>query len=247
MIPIGDDNRDRRTKPVVTWAIIAANLLVFVFIQGFGTNVVFTNTYAMVPAEILSGKDVVTQDQAVRERTTGRRFLIPGLQETPVPVYLTILISLFMHAGIAHIAGNMLYLAVFGDNIEDRIGHVRYLLFYLAAGVAAALAHVLVSRIAGSDLTTPTIGASGAISGVMGAYILLFPKRRIRVLMSWWVVPVPAVIAVGLWFVFQLINGLGYLGGGSGGGVAYAAHIGGFIFGLATIKLWELGRPARAY
>jgi membrane associated rhomboid family serine protease len=246
MIPIGDDNSDRRTKPVVTWAIIAVNVLVFVLFQRFGNNDLFINAYAMVPAEIISGRDVVTADQAVRDRITGQRYLLPGLQETPVPVYLTILFSMFMHAGIAHIAGNMLYLAIFGDNIEDRLGHVRYLLFYLAAGVAASLAHVLVTKIAGSDLTTPTIGASGAISGVMGAYILLFPRRRIRVLLSFWVVPVPAVIAVGLWFAFQIISGLGYLGGGSGGGVAYAAHIGGFLFGLATVKLWTLGRPARA-
>ncbi len=243
MIPIGDDNRDRRLTPFVTWGIIALNVFVFVFLQGFGTNLRFTYAYAAVPAEILSGKDIVTPDRTVVDPDTGRRFLLPGLQRTPVPVFLTIFISLFMHAGIAHILGNMLYLFVFGDNVEDRLGHFRFLLFYLFCGVAAALAQVYVTELTGGNLSIPSLGASGAISGVLGAYLLLFPRRRVRVLVfSFFPAQVPALYAVGFWFLFQLINGLGYLGGGTGGGVAYAAHIGGFLAGLITVPLWAVGR-----
>jgi membrane associated rhomboid family serine protease len=157
-----------------------------------------------------------------------------------------------MHGGIAHIFGNMLFLFIFGDNIEDRIGHFRYLIFYLVCGVLAGLAHVVTTvAFAGGDqasLLVPSLGASGAISGVLGAYLLLFPTRRVTVLISWFVTQVPAFIAIGLWFVFQLISGLGMLGSGSQrGGVAYAAHIGGFIAGLLLIKVFEIGRPPTGY
>lgn len=229
---------------MVTWALIALNVIVFVFFQGFGRNEKFTYAYSTVPQEILTGTDIVTRDRVVIDRATGQREVMPGLQPTPVPVYLTILISMFMHAGIAHIAGNMLFLFVFGDNVEDRLGRGRYLLFYLFCGIAAELAHVFVSRATGANLLIPSLGASGAISGVLGAYLLLFPRKRVRVLFSWWVSNVPAVVVVGVWFLFQVINGLGYLGGGTGGGVAYAAHVGGFIAGFATVKLWAIGRPA---
>ena len=142
MIPIGDDNRDRRTTPFITWALIAVNVFVFAYFQGFGTNERFTYAYATVPAEILSGKDIVTPDRVFMDRSTGHRYLVPGLQPTPVPVFLTIFISMFMHAGLAHILGNMLYLLIFGDNVEDRLGHFRYLLFYLFCGAVASLAQV---------------------------------------------------------------------------------------------------------
>jgi membrane associated rhomboid family serine protease len=155
---------------------------------------------------------------------------------------------MFMHGGIAHIFGNMLFLWIFGDNIEDRLGHFRYLIFYLVCGVLAGLAHVFSTVAFAGDnpasLLVPSLGASGAISGVLGAYLLLFPMRRVIVLVSWFVTAVPAFIAIGLWFVFQLISGLGMLGSGSQqGGVAYAAHIGGFLAGLALIKVFEIGRP----
>jgi membrane associated rhomboid family serine protease len=194
----------------------------------------------------------VTADQTVTDPSSGQRTSVPGLGVTPISVYLTLIVSMFMHGGFAHLAGNMLYLFVFGDNVEDRIGRVRFLLFYLFCGVVASLAHVLASKWTGQDLAVPSLGASGAISGVLGAYLLLFPKRRVRVIAIWFIVAVPAWAAVGIWFVFQLINGLGYLGGGTGGGVAYAAHVGGFVAGLATIKLWDLAsraprRPAARY
>jgi membrane associated rhomboid family serine protease len=157
-----------------------------------------------------------------------------------------------MHGGIAHIFGNMLFLFIFGDNIEDRVGHIRYLIFYFVCGVLAGLAHVFSTVIFAGDnassLLMPSLGASGAISGVLGAYILLFPTKRVTVLLSWFVTQVPAFVAIGLWFVFQLISGLGVLGSGSQqGGVAYAAHIGGFIAGLALIKIFEIGRPSSNY
>jgi membrane associated rhomboid family serine protease len=248
MIPIGDDNRDRRTTPVVTWGLIALNIFVFVFLQGFGSNLRFTYAYSTVPAEILSGKDVVTQDRVGMDPQTRQRYLIPGLQRTPVSVYLTILVSMFMHAGVAHILGNMLYLFIFGDNVEDRLGHGRFLLFYLFCGIAAALAQVFSTKLTGGNLYVPSLGASGAISGVLGAYLLLFPRRRVRVLVfTFFVAQMPAIFVVGFWFVFQIISGMGYLGGasrggGAGGGVAYAAHIGGFLVGLFTVVFWTIGR-----
>ncbi len=246
MIPIGDDNRDRTTTPWLTWVLIAANVIVFAFFQGFGTNDRFTYAYSTVPQEILSGRDIVTADRAAVDRSTGERFLVPGLQPTPVPVYLTLIISMFMHAGWAHILGNMLFLFVFGDNVEDRLGKPRFLLFYLFCGVVASLAQVMLAAATHRGLLVPSLGASGAISGVLGAYLLLFPRKRVRILMFFSVISVPALVAVGLWFVFQLVSGLGYLGGSSTGGVAYAAHVGGFVAGLATVKLWAIGRRARS-
>jgi membrane associated rhomboid family serine protease len=244
MIPIGDDNTDRRSTPVVTWGIIALNVLVFVLFQGCGTNDRFTYAWSTVPQEILTGKDLVTADRTVTDPSSGQRYLEPGFGVTPISVYLTLLVSMFMHGSFAHIAGNMLYLFIFGDNVEDRIGRLRFLLFYLFCGVVASLAQVFVTSWTGQDLSIPSLGASGAISGVLAAYLMLFPRRRVRVIAIWFLVAVPAWVAVGIWFVFQIISGLGYLGGGTGGGVAYAAHVGGFVAGLATIRLWA--RPRRA-
>jgi membrane associated rhomboid family serine protease len=153
---------------------------------------------------------------------------------------------MFMHGGIAHIFGNMLFLWIFGDNLEDRLGHVRYLVFYLVCGVIASLAHVFTTVALSSnpnELLVPSLGASGAISGVLGGYILLYPHKRVRAILFNVLTSVPAWVAVGLWFVFQLISGLGMLGGGSQqGGVAYAAHIGGFIAGLLLVKIFDIGR-----
>ena len=252
LFPIADDNYDRRTTPVVNYLLILTNVLVFVFLQGLGTNERFTYAFSTVPAEIVTGTDIVTRDRVVVQPFTGQRLEMPGLQKTPIPVYLTLITSMFMHGGIAHIFGNMLFLFIFGDNIEDRLGHFRYLIFYLVCGVLAGLAHVFatVASAGGNEasLLVPSLGASGAISGVLGAYLLLFPTRRVTVLISWFVTQVPAFIAIGLWFVFQLISGLGMLGSGSQrGGVAYAAHIGGFIAGLALIKVFLIGRPRESY
>ena len=248
LFPIADENSDRRSTPWVNYALILANIFVFVFLQGLGSNDRFTYAFSTVPAEIITGRDIVTPDRIVVEPMTGQRLAIPGLQPTLIPVWLTLITSMFMHGGIAHIFGNMLFLFIFGDNIEDRLGHIRYLIFYFVCGVLAGLAHVFSTAIFAGDnfgsMLVPSLGASGAISGVLGAYILLFPTKRVTVLLSWFVTQVPAFVAIGLWFVFQFISGLGMLGSGSQqGGVAYAAHIGGFIAGLALIKIFEIGRP----
>jgi len=246
VLPLYDDNSDRTITPLVNYAIIAANILVFVFLQQLGTNEHFTYAFSTVPGEILTGHDIVTSSRVLVDPVTGQRLQIPGLEATPLSVYLTLFTSMFMHGGIAHIAGNMLFLWIFGDNIEDRLGHVRYVIFYLVCGVIASLAHVFTTGLfATSDnsLLIPSLGASGAISGVLGGYLLLHPTRRVTVILFRFLTDVPAYVAIGLWFVFQLISGLGILGGGSQqGGVAYAAHIGGFIAGLVLIKFFDMGR-----
>ena len=247
VFPLYDDNSDRTITPVVNYALIAANILVFVFLQQLGTNDHFTYAFSTVPLEIISGHDVVTPSRVLIDPVTGQRLLIPGLEPTPFSVYLTLLTSMFMHGGIAHIGGNMLFLWIFGDNVEDRLGHVRYLIFYLLCGLIASLAHVFTTAALATDsssMIVPSLGASGAISGVLGGYILLYPKRRVTVILFRFLTDVPAYVAIGIWFAFQLISGLGMLGGGSQqGGVAYAAHVGGFIAGLVLIKIFDRGRP----
>ena len=248
IFPIGDDNTGRVTVAYVNYILIAINLIVFIFLQGLGSNDRFTYAFSTVPQEIVTGRDITTSDRVVEEPVTHQRMEIPGLQPTPGSVYLTLLTSMFMHGGIAHIFGNMLFLWIFGDNLEDRLGHLRYAVFYLVCGVLASLAHVF-STVAlssnASSLLVPSLGASGAISGVLGGYILLFPHNRVNVIMLRIVTTVPAYVALGLWFVFQFVSGLGMLGGGAQeGGVAYAAHIGGFIAGLALVKFFAIGRAA---
>jgi membrane associated rhomboid family serine protease len=248
VFPIGDDNSGRQTTPVVNYLLIAANVLVFVFFQGLGSNDRFTYAWSTVPAEIVSGRDYTTPDRVVRVEPTNQRMQIPGLQPTPGSVYLTLLTSMFMHGGLMHLFGNMLFLWIFGDNLEDRLGRVRYLVFYLLCGILASLAHVfstLAFSEGGSGMLVPSLGASGAISGVLGGYILLYPHNRVHVLLFRVFTTVPAYVALGLWFLFQFVSGLGILGGGAQeGGVAYAAHIGGFIAGLVLVKFFALGRAA---
>lgn len=246
VFPLYDDDSDRTITPFVNYALIAVNILVFVFLQQLGNNDRFTYAFSTVPQEIVTGRDIRTDDRILEDPFTGQRLLIPGLQATPFSVYLTLLFSMFMHGGIAHIAGNMLFLWIFGDNVEDRMGHVRYLIFYLVCGVLASLSHVFATVIFATDrgsLLIPSLGASGAISGVLGGYILLYPTRRVTVILFRFLTDVPAYVAIGIWFAFQLISGLGILGGGSQqGGVAYAAHVGGFIAGLLLVKVFTIGR-----
>jgi membrane associated rhomboid family serine protease len=147
-----------------------------------------------------------------------------------------------MHGGVVHLLGNMLFLWIFGDNVEDDLGHARYTAFYLLCGVVASLCHVLVS-FRGDSALVPSLGASGAISGVLGGYLVLHPRRRVHVIVVRVLTQVPAVVAIGLWFAFQVISSLA--AGASGGGVAYAAHIGGFVAGLALVKLFAAGREIR--
>lgn len=236
-LPIGDDNRDRQSIPIVNYLLILINILVFFFLQHWGQDAHFTMGYVTVPKEILTGQDIITPDYYVNNPYNGDQILQPGLQASPHPVFITLITSMFLHGGVAHLLGNMLYLWICGDNVEDALGHVNYLLFYLVCGVLAGLAHVFATQFLGQDTLTPCLGASGAISGVLAGYMLLFPRKRIH----FWIffiftISLPAVLAVGLWFVFQVIDGLGVLGGDQAGGIAYAAHIGGFIAGLLLVK-----------
>lgn len=245
LLPIGDDNRDRKTFPFVNYLLIILNIFVFVYFQGFGTNVHFTFSYATIPAEILTGKDIVTESQLIADPVSGETFEMPGLQPTNIPVFLTLITAIFMHGGLAHLGGNMLYLWIFGDNVEDRLGHLNYLLFYLLCGVLAGLSHVISTFLFGQNLLTPSLGASGAISAILASYMILFPRKRIFVWMLFFVISVPAFLVVGLWFLFQVSNGLGALGGEQAGGVAYAAHIGGFIFGLLLVNRFKKYRSRK--
>jgi membrane associated rhomboid family serine protease len=243
VFPLYDDNTGRTTTPWVNYAFIALNIFVFVVLQRLGSDTSFTYSFSTVPQEIMTGTDVVTQSRIVEY--AGQEIRVPGLGPTWPSVYFTLLTSMFMHGGIAHIGGNMLFLWIFGDNIEDRLGHVRYAIFYLLCGLIASLAHVFTTAaFAGeqADMLVPSLGASGAISGVLGGYILLHPSRRVTVLLFRFLTQVPAWVAIGIWFAFQLISGLGMLGEGSQqGGVAYAAHIGGFVAGLVLIKFFDRG------
>jgi len=241
VLPIGDDNTGRRSKPVVNYVLIAINLMVFVFLQGLGSNELFTYAFSVVPQEIATGQDLV-RTVVIRDPMSEQVVGQIDLQPTPISVYLTLLTSMFMHGGIGHLLGNMLYLWIFGDNVEDDLGPIRYLTFYLICGLLASLAHVLSTFVFGGNPYIPSLGASGAISGVLGGYILFHPHRRVRVIMGRMLTEVPAFVAIGLWFVFQLIESLGILGGMQTGGVAYAAHIGGFVAGLALVRIFAIGR-----
>jgi membrane associated rhomboid family serine protease len=207
MLPIGDDNSSRRTFPGITYALVALNILFFIL-------------------ELNGGDDFI-----VRWSFMPSRFLA-----NPAGQFLTIFSAMFMHSGFMHIAGNMLYLWIFGDNVEDRFGHGTFLLFYLICGVAATFAQMAIDP--GSSI--PNLGASGAIAGVLGAYILLFPDRNVRVWLGFiWTISLPAIIVIGFWIVLQFFNGIGSIGDASLGGVAYMAHIGGFIAGLLMAWLFR--------
>jgi membrane associated rhomboid family serine protease len=222
MFPIGDDNRGARGTPLVTWALIAANVLVFLYQSTLDALQLqrFISTYGVIPAEIEHGHDL-----------------------------FTLLTSIFVHAGFAHIAGNMLFLWIFGDNIEQRFGRGLYLLFYVGCGLAASAAQIATNP--GS--TIPSVGASGAISGVMGAYVLLYPRNWVRVLVGlWWQTYVPAFVFLGIWFLMQFISGVVALNvqTAQSSGVAFWAHIGGFATGAAVavaLKPFRPGPPPGPY
>lgn len=219
MFPFRDHNPSRRT-PYVTWGLIALNIIIFALYSPLlGDDVAlsqFFDEWAMVPREIVSG-------------------YAPQ----------TLVTSMFLHAGLMHLGGNMLFLWIYGDNIEDTLGHVMFLAFYLACGLAAGVAHIIADT--GSNI--PTVGASGAIAGVMGAYLLLFPKAKIDIavifIVFFKVFTLPAFVVLGIWMGLQLFSGLGSTG--AGGGVAYWAHIGGFIAGIVFILPWWLRHGAKQY
>lgn len=208
MMPLGDDNSLRKTTPVVTYALIILNILFFLAEINFGEE--FINRWAFIP----------------------QRFSANPITET-----LTIFTSMFMHAGLLHLVGNMLYLWIFGDNVEDRIGRIKYLLLYFLSGIAATFAQYLFS----SQSNIPQVGASGAIAGILGAYILFFPGQKVRVLVGQSIVAMQSIIVIGFWFFLQLVSGAGSMYATQDtGGVAYMAHVGGFVAGLAVAFLFRI-------
>jgi membrane associated rhomboid family serine protease len=214
MFPIGDDNSSRRTVPLVTYALIALNVLFFLVELSGGDA--FIMKWAFIPSRFLAN---------------------PGAD------FLTLFTSMFMHAGWVHLGGNMLYLWIFGDNVEDRFGHMKFAIFYLLCGLAATFAQLAFS--VGSKV--PNLGASGAIAGVLAGYVLLFPQGKIRVLQGQQVVQVPALIVIGLWIVLQFFSGIGSIAQTADtGGVAYMAHIGGFIAGFVLTFLFRGSRGTQA-
>jgi membrane associated rhomboid family serine protease len=207
MMPIGDDDSSRRTVPYVTYGLIAANILFFV-LELFSGDA-FIEQWAFIPVRFLAN---------------------------PFAASLTLFTSMFMHAGWAHLLGNMLYLWIFGDNVEDRFGHVKFLIFYLICGLAATFGQLIFN----TGSTIPNLGASGAIAGVLGAYIVLFPQGKINVMQGQRAIQVPALIVIGLWFVLQFFSGIGSLSTTADtGGVAYMAHIGGFLAGILLTFLFR--------
>jgi len=222
MFPIGDEREPSGGMAFVTIALIVANILAFLIELG-QQNERALNSF-------IEAWGVVPREYAMRHD-------LPPL--IPFPFWTTLFTSMFLHGGWMHLGGNMLYLWIFGDNVERAMGSARYVAFYVVCGLAAGLAHIAFS----SGSSVPSIGASGAISGVLGGYLLLFPQNRVRVLTRGGIATVPAVYVLGFWIVIQLISGFGSIAQTSEtGGVAYMAHIGGFVAGLALVKVFAAGR-----
>lgn len=206
MLPIGDDDSGSRTVPLVTYALIVMNVLFFLVELSGGDA--FIMQWAFVPSRFLAN---------------------------PVGDFATLFTSMFMHAGWLHLGGNMLYLWIFGNNVEDRFGHAKFIIFYLLCGLGATFAQLMFSL--GSNV--PNLGASGAIAGVLGAYILMFPQGKVRVMQGQQVIQMPALIVIGFWIVLQLFSGIGSIAGAADtGGVAYMAHVGGFVAGFVLTFLF---------
>jgi membrane associated rhomboid family serine protease len=213
MLPIGDDNSARRITPIVTYVLIALNALMF-FLE-LNNGEAFIQRWAFVPSRFMAD---------------------------PIGEFVTLFTSMFMHAGWAHLLGNMLYLWIFGDNVEDRLGHGLYLVFYILCGLAATFAQLAISL--GSEVAN--VGASGAIAGVLGAYLIMFPRGRVNVLLGRFVTPMSALIVIGFWIVLQIFSQISVFSAGSQeqGGVAYMAHIGGFVAGVVLTFLLGANRRA---
>jgi membrane associated rhomboid family serine protease len=226
MLPIGDDEGSAQGARIVTIALIALNVLAFFLELGQGSEGAlqsFITSWGVVPREYSVGHDIP-----------------PTI---PLPYWSTLITSMFLHGGWMHLGGNMLYLWIFGDNLERVMGAAKYAVFYLVCGIAAGLAHIL---FAGGS-TVPSVGASGAISGVLGGYLLMFPQNRVKVLTRGGVASVPAIVVLGMWIVIQLVSQLGSIAQTSeGGGIAYMAHIGGFVAGMALVKLFATRQLATA-
>lgn len=221
--PISDDDRELNGPAIVTYALLAANLAIFVCQI---SNPDFTYGYSVIPREITTGEDLVG---TIRIESPNREPVEIPQTQGPSPIWLTLFSSMFMHAGFAHIATNMLYLWIFGDNVEHRFGWKKFLLFYLAAGLAASAVQIALNP----NGILPNLGASGAIAGLLGAYMVLFPYNKVNVIFLFSVISVPAFLVLGLWIASQLVSGYGSLfAAAQTGGVAYGAHIGGFVAGI---------------
>jgi membrane associated rhomboid family serine protease len=251
MFPIGDENERGHGPAFVSLAFIGLNVAVFLLLQGGGgpSGEEFTYGYSAIPYEITTGEDLTTPQPI---DIGGETFPVPQAPG-PSPIWLTLLTSMFMHGGWLHLGGNMLFLWIFGDNVEHRVGHLPFAVFYLVAGLVAIFAQIL----SNTGSVIPTLGASGAISGVLGAYLVMFPANRVTMLLIRFPMQVPAVVAIGLWAVLQFIAGIAQFGSaGEAGGVAYLAHIGGFGAGVLAGFLFRAmyreprrprGAPASAY
>lgn len=254
MIPVGDSPRSR-TVPWVNYALILANLAAWVLVLLLNNQVTGTRAQALGEARRQALQDCygLSTPPTDRERFYCRWSLQPqeffdnarGQLDFPVrsraEIWLSILTSMFIHAGWLHILGNMLFLWVFGDNVEDRLGHLRYLFFYLVSGFVAALTQAFIDPAS----TVPVVGASGAIAGVLGAYLVFFPKATVRVVIPFFIlifipIPVPAILMIGLWFLQNLFSGVVSVTDttATGGGVAFFAHVGGFLFGALVVLLF---------
>lgn len=220
--PISDDDRHLMHPAWITITLLFANIAVFLWQL---MDPAFTYAWSVIPAEITGGIDLVGESHIVSQ---GQILVVPQ-EPGPHPIQLTVLSAMFMHGGWAHLGGNMLYLWIFGDNVEHRFGAVRFLAFYLISGIVATFAQIAVHP----DGVLPNLGASGAISGVLGAYLVLFPRNRVNAVVFFRIVSLPAVFVIGMWAFLQFINGAGSIAATEEtGGVAYAAHIGGFVAGV---------------
>jgi membrane associated rhomboid family serine protease len=229
MFPIGDQNEPGHGPAFITLALIAANVAVFVFLQQLGANEPFLYGWSAIPLEITTGMDLL-QPQTIP--IGGEQVQVPQAPG-PDPIQLTLLSSMFMHGDLLHLGGNMLFLWVFGDNVEHRAGRIPFIVAYLLAGLVGSLAQILSS----TDSPIPTLGASGAISGVLGAYLVLFPGNRVTVFLFRFLTQVPALVAIGMWIAFQVFAQFAAPVGE--GGVAYLAHIGGFAAGVVAGLLFR--------
>jgi membrane associated rhomboid family serine protease len=241
LLPIGRAEERARVTSIIVYALIIANVIVFLMELAGGDRFIYG--YTVVPWEITHGADLA---RPVFTRGVGIIPQAPG----PTPIYLTLITAMFMHSGWLHIGVNMLYLWVFGGEIEEAFGHLKFLTFYLVCGVAAAFAQIWMDP----DSVIPSLGASGAIAAVLGAYLRMFPSNRIRVLapLSWLMVPIrlPAMVVIGFWIVLQFfdewISIIEHNAQTRNGGVAYMAHIGGFLTGLALSFLWRRNEDIKA-
>ena len=244
-IPYRDDN-PRILTPYVTYLILAINILVFLFQLSLDprSDYEFTLSYGLIPAKVIGvANDTIIQDHEINLRQVTRRSI--SLDAQPHTPLITIFTSMFMHGGLGHLLFNMLFLWIFADNMESGLGHRRFAIFYLLSGVGAALIQILMNI----SSISPMIGASGAIAGVLGAYMFRYPRARVHVfvflLFFITTMRVPAFVVLGFWFLTQLSNGLGSLGINTTGGVAWFAHIGGFLTGVILDRIFRIVRFER--